>query len=240
MVGAMLAVTGVALARDSNQDQAPVYGELPGTAGVPAPTASAKPVVPSGKRLPSANRLPSAKPVPSVKRVPSGKPVPQTRPRATPRPTVRVTPQPDRLPVRLRLPSVSADAPVVPVGVRSDRSLVLPPPEQVGWWIGGAQPGDATGAAVLAGHVDAEDGSKGALYGLTSVKQGDTVQVDTAAGRVTYRVVAMRNYLKQQLPAALFDQRGKHRLVLITCGGTFEPGRGYARNVVAYAEQLNP
>lgn len=217
VAGAGLALAGAALARDAGPDLAPVYGDVPAVAANPAPAIRA------------------VRPTPAVR------PVSPTRARVTPgrvAPVAPVLPHPDRLPLRLRLPGVSTDAPVVAVGVRSDRSLVLPPPEQVGWWIGGAQPGDATGAVVLAGHVDAEDGRRGALYDLTSLRPGDTAQVDTTAGRTTYRVVAMRNFLKQHLPASVFDQRGAHRLVLITCGGSFEPGRGYARNVVAYAEPV--
>ena len=37
---------------------------------------------------------------------------------------------------------------------------------------------------------------------------------------------------------AAFDQTGEHRLVLITCTGTFRPGRGYDRNLVVIGEPL--
>ncbi|TDD12895.1 class F sortase [Kribbella turkmenica] len=131
--------------------------------------------------------------------------------------------------------SLSVEAVVVPVGVAADGSLMLPEPSTVGWWIGGAQPGDARGTTVLAGHVDADDGSQGALYDLSSVHGGDTIRIATAAGPLTYRVVALHNYRRQHLPKQLFDQRGPHRLAVITCGGSYDPRRGYSSNVVAYA-----
>jgi sortase (surface protein transpeptidase) len=143
------------------------------------------------------------------------------------------------LPARVQVPGVRVDAETVPVGVRADRSLILPAADQVGWWIGGAQPGDHRGTVVLAGHVDDKDGSPGALYNLSTLRPGDPVEVKTIAGRVDYRVVALRSYPRQQLPSGLFDRTGPHRLVLITCGGKYVQGDGYAQNVVAYAEPLH-
>jgi hypothetical protein len=145
----------------------------------------------------------------------------------------------DRTPLRVAIQSVSTDAAVVPVAVAADGSLVLPESSVVGWWIGGAQPGDSRGTAFLAGHVDAADGSKGALYGLTSVRRGDIIRITTATANPSYRIVALQNYPRQHLPRHLFDRRGAHRLVLVTCGGTYDPRRGYSSNVVAYAVLAN-
>jgi hypothetical protein len=133
---------------------------------------------------------------------------------------------------------VSVDAELVPSGVSADGTLLLPEPRQAGWWIGGARPGDPRGTVVIAGHVDAADGSRGALYALSSIHRGATVQLTTAVGPINYRVTALRNFSKQRLPRDLFDQSAPHRLVLITCGGDYKPGRGYTANVVAYAEPL--
>jgi Sortase domain len=142
----------------------------------------------------------------------------------------------DRIPEQLVLPTLGIAAGVVPVPVRARGVLVIPPdPRQVGWWIGGAYPGTG-GTVLLAGHVDDVRFGRGALYRLTSLRAGDPVYVDTAAGRYGYRVVARRDYPKQHLPANLADQGGPPRLVLVTCGGSFEPDRGYADNVVVYAE----
>jgi sortase (surface protein transpeptidase) len=88
---------------------------------------------------------------------------------------------------------------------------------------------------VLAGHVDTPDGDQGALYALSAIRPGAKVLVRTPTGVRTYRVVALRTYPRRHLPPEVFRRDGPHRLVLITCGGTYSPTTGYARNVVAYA-----
>jgi hypothetical protein len=75
-----------------------------------------------------------------------------------------------------------------------------------------------------------------ALFALSSVRQGDTVLLQTTAGLVTYRVVALGP--KQHLPRALFTREGPPWLAMITCGGRYNPAHGYTRNVVAYAEPV--
>jgi Sortase domain len=156
------------------------------------------------------------------------RPVPSSRP---------VPALAQRIPDQLVLPRLGVTAAVVPVFVRGDGSLVVPPdPRQVGWWVGGAYPGAVAGTVLIAGHVDDVRIGLGALYHLASLRQGDAVALNTLAGDYTYRVVARREYPKQRLPADLFGQGGPARLVMVTCGGSFEHGRGYADNVVVYAE----
>jgi hypothetical protein len=147
-------------------------------------------------------------------------------------PSVPVTSAAD-LPTGVALPGTSRAA-VVPVGVRSDRSLVLPGISEVGWWIGGSTPAQA-GATVLAGHLDDEEGRLGVLADLTSLRRGDHVAVSTLTGTTTYRVATVRLYGKGKLPLSLFARTGARRLVMITCGGLYTPGRGYADNVVVTA-----
>jgi hypothetical protein len=141
----------------------------------------------------------------------------------------------DRAPVSVRLPGAST-APVLPVGVRDDGTMMLPPATTVGWWAGGAQVDQPVGAMVLAGHVDDDRGRIGVFAGIATLRSGDLVTVGTVTSQATYRVKNVRAYGKQRLPAALFAADGPHRLVLITCGGEFTPGSGYADNVVAVAE----
>jgi hypothetical protein len=133
------------------------------------------------------------------------------------------------------VPALSVDAPIVATAVRADRSLVVPEPAKVGWWVGGAAPGDTVGTTVLAGHVDTAEGKPGALYPLSSVKAGDRLLLGTTNGPLTYKVVAFRTYLKTQLPVEIFSSRGPARLVVITCGGSYQPGKGYSSNTVVYA-----
>jgi hypothetical protein len=109
----------------------------------------------------------------------------------------------------------------------------------VGFWSGGARPGDALGTAVLVGHVSDDRDRPGVLGRVRGVRRGALVVVQDASGRRhRYRVTAVRSYAKAALPRSVFSQHGPHRLVLLTCshrvtypGGAFH----YARNLVVTA-----
>jgi hypothetical protein len=143
------------------------------------------------------------------------------------------------VPVRLDLPARGTGAPVVPVGTGTDGALVVPdPPQTVGWWAPGALAGSGAGTVVLAGHVDSRVAGIGVLAVLPWLAVGEPVVLTGDGGRVArYRVVARREFGKNALPADTFARTGPPRLVLVTCGGSFDPGtRSYADNIVVYAE----
>ncbi|MEU4674673.1 class F sortase [Amycolatopsis sp. NPDC023774] len=144
---------------------------------------------------------------------------------------------PAQAPLRVRIPTLSVNAPVVPVDTAPDNTLTVPEdPATVGWWSAGAWPGDRHGTVVLAGHVDTDEAGAGALFRLNDLRPGDVVALQTAQGTLSYRVRALRHYPKRTLPAETFDHSGAPRLVLITCGGRFDVrNREYTDNVVAYA-----
>lgn len=161
-------------------------------------------------------------------------PSPDPRRAAAPAPT----PAPDLLPPqRLRVPSLGIDAAVQPVGTSRQGALTVPDDvRRLGWWQAGALPGASAGTVVIDGHVDSKDQGKGQFFVLERATPGTTVSVLTAHGETSYRVVARTVYAKQALPADLFDRTGRHRLVLITCGGPFDARTGHYRdNVVVYA-----
>jgi Sortase domain len=142
------------------------------------------------------------------------------------------------IPVRLRIAAIGVNAPVVPVGVAADGTLGIPAsPQVVGWWAGGGSPGQASGATILAGHVDSAAQGPGALFRLQQLRPGAAVTV-TAGGRAWHYIVrAVRAYAKAGLPsAAVFGQRVTPRLVIITCGGPFDAATGhYLDNIIVYA-----
>ncbi|MGD9530149.1 MAG: class F sortase [Pseudonocardia sp.] len=145
------------------------------------------------------------------------------------------------MPVALELPSRQVRAAVVPVAAGPDGALVVPePPSTVGWWTPSALPGGTGGTTVVAGHVDSRTGGIGALAVLREVEVGEPVVLRGADGRVVaYRVVARRHHPKAELPLEIFAVGGPPRLVLITCGGRFDPvTRHYGDNVVVYAEPV--
>jgi len=142
-------------------------------------------------------------------------------------------------PVRLRLPRLHVDAPVLPVSVGPDGLLGVPAnPGQLGWWSGSARPGLASGSVVIDGHVDSASLGLGALFRLREARPGDDVVLENAKGESTaYTVVARRSYAKTSLPVAeVFAQEVSPRLVLLTCGGAFDQAtHHYADNIVVYA-----
>ncbi len=142
-------------------------------------------------------------------------------------------------PARLRLPRLGIDAPVVAVTVDADGLLAVPEdPHRLGWWRGGATPGDPQGSVVIDGHVDSATSGPGALFRLGDSRPGDDVVLTDDRGHTTtYVVVGLRRYAKASLPVAdVFARDVEPRLVLVTCGGAFDPAsRHYADNVVAYA-----
>jgi LPXTG-site transpeptidase (sortase) family protein len=140
------------------------------------------------------------------------------------------------VPVRLLVPSLRVDAPVVPIGAPG--GVLLPPddPRTLGWWSAGAQPGAATGGALITGHTVHTGG--GAFDDLETLDRGDVVRVRTSAGLLEYAVTDVAVYRKSTLARdaeRIFSQTVSGRLVLITCEDW--NGTGYDSNAVVVAER---
>jgi len=168
---------------------------------------------------------------------------PSPTPAAVPAPHRRVATRPALLadvvdpPVRVDLDGTAA--PVDPVGLDRDRQVVVPRDvRRAGWYSSGPQPGDRSGAAVLVGHADDAVQGLGAFARLHDLRAGAEVVVRTAAGdELTYEVVSRERIGKAEVPMGrLFSRTGAPRLVLISCGGEFDPRtRSYSDNVVVTA-----
>jgi hypothetical protein len=141
-------------------------------------------------------------------------------------------------PVRLRVPAVGVDAPVVPVGIqRGDGSIDIPfDVSLVGWYRFSSQPG-RPGSSVVVGHVDSRAQGAGAFFRLRDVMPGSAVVVRLADGTMhRFRVVARRQYRKEALPSRIYARSGRPVLTLVTCGGPFDQSTGhYMDNVVIFA-----
>ena len=143
-------------------------------------------------------------------------------------------------PTRVSFTGTPVAADLVPVAALASGALQLPDdPAQVGWWVGGAAPGEPDGTMVLAGHV-AGSGRSGAMSVLLDAEPGQTVRVEDRGGSAyQYRIVSRSTSPKASLDPALFASDGAPRLVLITCGGTFDAASGhYTDNVVVIAEPI--
>jgi LPXTG-site transpeptidase (sortase) family protein len=152
---------------------------------------------------------------------------------------VRVRATDPLTPTRVTLASVDIDAPVSPVGIDTQKGVlgVGPNIHRTGWWRDGMAPGARKGAILIAGHVDSAKGGAGAFFNLKDAQSGQRVEVTTAGGRTfAYKVVSVQTYLKSELPLSVYSQRGRARLVLVTCGGPFDHRtRHYRDNIVLTA-----
>jgi hypothetical protein len=148
-----------------------------------------------------------------------------------------VAPPVDIAPTAVAIPDEGLEpVPVRPVGIAPDGQLEVPDETEVGWYRLGAAPGQP-GATVLAAHVSWRD-SPGPFVRLSEVEPGAFVDLALADGTSRrYQVVERAQYGKLMLPqAAIWRTTGPETLVLITCGGAFNPDiRRYADNIVVTA-----
>jgi hypothetical protein len=140
-------------------------------------------------------------------------------------------------PVGLRIDSVDvAGFPVRAVGLEPDGQLEVPDETEIGWYRYGATAGQP-GATVLAAHVS-WNRTAGPFARLGTVEPGAQVEVTLDDGSVRrYEVVERAVYGKLELPRErLWRNTGAEELVLITCGGDYNPEiRRYRQNIVVYA-----
>ncbi|MFJ8852273.1 class F sortase [Streptomyces sp. NPDC102437] len=141
-------------------------------------------------------------------------------------------------PVRIRIPSIRVDAPVMRLGLGADGSLDVPPAGNrniVGWYRDGTPPG-SKGSAIVAGHVDDAQG-RSVFYDLGALQKGSTVEVVRQDGRTAvFSLDAIEVYDNKDFPdKRVYGAASFASLRLITCGGGFSKETGYEGNVVAYA-----
>jgi LPXTG-site transpeptidase (sortase) family protein len=120
-----------------------------------------------------------------------------------------------------------------------DGTLAVPVDiRRVGWWDGSAYAGDPFGSTVIAGHLDAPGQGLGFFDRLAHLRSGDVITLAGESHRAAYRVTVVSTLRKATISSrsALFDQRGPHRLVLMTCAGHFDRStHRYDSNLVVLA-----
>lgn len=161
---------------------------------------------------------------------------------AAPRGQAAVVPWPSAVgpaarPAALTIPAIGVRTSLIRLGLTPAGTLQVPASFTVaGWYDGSPRPG-ATGAAIIAGHIDSLAGPA-VFYRLASLRPGDRAYVRRTDGTLAvFRVTAVRLYAKDRFPtAAVYGPAPGPQLRLITCGGTFDPARhSYLSNVVVYA-----
>ncbi|MFD9105557.1 class F sortase [Streptomyces virginiae] len=142
---------------------------------------------------------------------------------------------------RIRIPTISVDAPVMTVGLDAEGWIDAPPPQDrnlAGWYLNGISPGQR-GSAVIVGHVDNAQGPA-VFYGLGSVKPGNHIEVERYDGRTAvFEVYGVEVFSKEAFPGArVYGDTGHAELRVITCGGGYSKARGYDGNVVVFARMV--
>jgi hypothetical protein len=152
---------------------------------------------------------------------------------------VRASQAGDSRPTQVRLSRVGVDAKVYAIGIDTKAGALGIPSDirRVGWWRDGAAPGSASGAILLAGHIDSAKDGAGAFYGLKTARRGDRVELTSADGKARrYRVTSVNLVRKAALPSSIFSRSGRPRLVLVTCSGRFDAqARHYRDDLIVTA-----
>jgi sortase (surface protein transpeptidase) len=141
------------------------------------------------------------------------------------------------VPVGLRIDSINLDNNnVIPVGVDDKGELAVPEVDEIGWYSLGQRPGE-TGATVLASHVSWKKQS-GLFARLGKIEPGEEIFVTLSDGSERrYLAWERAMFDKTSLPYdRIWTREGNEVLVLITCGGEFNPEiRRYRQNIVIFA-----
>ncbi|OHV45694.1 hypothetical protein BCD48_22120 [Pseudofrankia sp. BMG5.36] len=143
-------------------------------------------------------------------------------------------------PVRLRIPAIAVDAPVVGLGLTPQGAIDVPTQwGDVGWYKPGVAPG-AVGPAVLVGHYDSKKGPA-VFYRLRSLLPGDQLTVVGVSGAsVTFVVDRSETVSKAAFPTQrVYGPVTRPEIRLITCDGGFdERTHHYLDNLVVYGHAI--
>ena len=140
-------------------------------------------------------------------------------------------------PLAINLPSLGvSNAAIVPVGLEPNGELEVPEADTVGWYQFGVGVDGGQGSAVLAAHI-AYNGQDGVFRDLIDLEPGETISIERGGEPIEYVIETVVDYDKWELPIDdFFSESGDERVILITCGGAFNPElASYEDNTVAIA-----
>ena len=142
---------------------------------------------------------------------------------------------------RLRIPKVSVDAEITPVGIAASGNMAVPRSyADVGWYKYGTVPGEI-GSAVIDGHFDNGFGMDAVFKHLGELEPGDDIYVRTAEGaELRFVVREVGSYDNAAVPLArVFERTDGAYLNLITCDGEWSPEKEtYTKRLIVFAELL--
>lgn len=143
-------------------------------------------------------------------------------------------------PERVKIAVIGVNAPLMRLGLKSDRSLQVPPNAYTaGWYTGGPQPGQI-GPAVIAAHVH-WNGTNGAFAKLSKLHPGDEIVVSRRNGTAdTFSVDRVQSFKKNKFPTNLvYGNINYAGLRLITCDGLDKDSHKYLANLVVFARLVS-
>ncbi|MBO1030595.1 class F sortase [Tessaracoccus sp. SD287] len=197
------------------------------------PAATAPQALPTAAVITSPWVTPAA---PDTASAPTATSTPTTAPTAT-------TPDDRELaesaPTRVTIPSIGVDAGTVPLGLDGNELATPADPDVVGWFTGAHTPG-APGRAVLAGHLT-WNGRHTVFARLPELAVGAIVDVEREDGTTArFEITKVATFAKDTFPTAeVYAATDEPTLVLITCGGEYDPSQHYYdSNVIAFATAL--
>ncbi|WP_067461351.1 class F sortase [Actinomadura macra] len=142
-------------------------------------------------------------------------------------------------PVRIRIPAIGVDAPVLSLGLNADGTVQEPSLKQpwlTSWYNGGAAPGER-GPAAFYGHVDSRASGPAVFYELGHLKRGARVEVLRQDGRTAiFQITSIEQVPKSRFPTErVYGRTSDPTIRVMTCGGEFDPvKRSYKDNIIAY------
>ncbi|MGI5376873.1 class F sortase [Streptomyces sp. CA-251387] len=142
-------------------------------------------------------------------------------------------------PVRLRIPAIGVDTPVIRLGLAANGTVQVPPitaDDRAGWYRHSPTPGQV-GPSVILGHVTVGAYGDGVFRHLARLHRGDRIVARREDGSsAEFAVSAVRTVAKADFPADdVYGDVDRPELRLITCGGP-RAGDEYRDNVIVFAE----
>lgn len=132
------------------------------------------------------------------------------------------------VPVAYSIPALGVHrVPILPEGDPGGVLTIPPIQTGVAWWDGGALAGSSSGTTLLAGHVDWVGYGNGPMQRIWNLKPGTIAVLYGAHGQSErYVAVSLTSYLKTTYAVAasrIIPVHGPNQLVMVTCGGSFDP-----------------
>lgn len=141
-------------------------------------------------------------------------------------------------PVRLRIPAIDVDTPVMRLGLAADGTVEVPPlteNDKAGWYRHSPTPGQ-TGPSVILGHVTVGSHGDGVFRHLDRLRRGEHIEARLENGTTArFAVTSLRTVRKAEFPTReVYGNVDRPELRLITCGGPRDAD-GYRDNVIVFA-----